>query len=122
METPGPPVDGGAINDGGQDGVFVCEGGGEGPWFVSMRDLEDQTLMTAVVVVVDLVPVVLKEGLNGLERIRIIASGKRKGQKKTDGQSTILVDSISLNAEKIKLDKFYPFFHTFTFRSMKKLP
>lgn len=55
VEAPSPPVDGGAVDDGGQDGVFVCEGGGEGPWFVSVRDLENQTLE----VVVDLVPVVL---------------------------------------------------------------
>lgn len=36
----------------------MCERGGEGPWFVSVGDLEDQTLVAAVVVV-DLVPVVL---------------------------------------------------------------
>lgn len=41
--------------------MFVCERGGEGPWFVSVGDLEDQTLAAAaVVVVVDLVPVVLR--------------------------------------------------------------
>lgn len=39
--------------------MFVCERGGEGPWFVSVGDLEDQTLVAAVVVV-DLVPVVLR--------------------------------------------------------------
>lgn len=50
MEAPGPPVNGGVVDDGGRDGVFVCEGGGEGPWFVSMGDLEDQTLMEAFVV------------------------------------------------------------------------
>ena len=42
--------------------MFVCERGGEGPRFVSVGDLEDQTLAAAavVVVVVDLVPVVLR--------------------------------------------------------------
>lgn len=40
--------------------MFVCEESGEGPWFVSVGDLEDQTLVDAVVVVVDLVPVVLR--------------------------------------------------------------
>lgn len=60
VEAPGPPVDVGVVDDGGQDGVFVCEGGGEGPRFVSVGDLEDQTLVEAVVVVVDLVPVVLR--------------------------------------------------------------
>lgn len=65
VEAPGPPVDGGVVDDGGQDGVFVCKGGGEGPWFVSVGDLEDQTLMEAVVVVVvDLVPVVLRGLIN----------------------------------------------------------
>lgn len=43
----------------------MCEGGGEGPGFVSFRNLEDQTLMEAVVVV-DLVPEVL-----GLTNIRV---------------------------------------------------
>lgn len=56
VEAPSPPVDRGAVDDGGQDGVFVCEGGGEGPWFVSIRYLENQILEA---VVVDLVPVVL---------------------------------------------------------------
>lgn len=37
----------------------MCEGGGEGPGFVSFGNLEDQTLMEAVVVVVELVPEVL---------------------------------------------------------------
>lgn len=65
VEAPRSPVDGGVVDDGGQDGVFVCKGGGEGPWFVSMGDLEDQTLMEAVVVVVvDLVPVVLRGLIN----------------------------------------------------------
>lgn len=40
--------------------MFVCKGGGKGPWFVSMGDVEDQALVAAVVVVVDLVPVVLR--------------------------------------------------------------
>lgn len=52
VETPGPPVDG-VVNN----GMFVCEGGGKGPWFVSMGDLEDQTLMAAAAV--NLVPVIL---------------------------------------------------------------
>lgn len=42
VETPGPPVDGGAVDDGGRDGKFVRKGGGEGPRFVSFRNLEDQ--------------------------------------------------------------------------------
>lgn len=58
MEAPCPPVDGGVVDDGGQDGVFVREGGGEGPGFVSFGNVEDQTLMEAVVVV-ELVPEVL---------------------------------------------------------------
>lgn len=69
VEAPGPPVDGGAVDDGGQDGVFVCEGGGEGPWFVSVGDVEDQALVAAVVVVVDLVPVVLNKRGKGKDRI-----------------------------------------------------
>lgn len=56
MVAPCPPVDGGAVDDGGQD-VFVGEGGGEGPRFVSMGDLEDQVVVTAAV---DLIPQVLK--------------------------------------------------------------
>lgn len=60
VETASPPVDGGVVDDGGQDGVFVCKGGGKGSWFVSMGDVEDQALVAAVVVVVDLVPVVLQ--------------------------------------------------------------
>lgn len=59
VEAPGPPVDRGVVDDGRQGGVFVCQGGGEGSWFVSLGDLEDQALMEAVVVVVDLVPIVL---------------------------------------------------------------
>lgn len=50
VKAPGPPVDRGVVDDGGRDGVFVREGGGEGPGFVSMRDLEDQILLEAVVV------------------------------------------------------------------------
>lgn len=64
VEAPGPPVDGGVIDDGGQDGLFVCQGFGEGPGFVSTGDLEDQTLVAAAVVV-DLVPVVLRTGTDG---------------------------------------------------------
>ncbi len=84
MEAAGPPVDRGIVNEWGQDGVFVCEGGGEGPWFVSMGDLEDQTLMDAVVVVVDLVLVVLhrmnhlnlsEQLLKGLVRTFIFPAG-----------------------------------------------
>lgn len=58
METPGPPVDGGVVDE----WVFVWKGGGEGSWFVSFRYLEDQALMAAVVV--DLVPEYLKEYKN----------------------------------------------------------
>ena len=50
-----PPVDGG-VDGGGQDGAFVREGGGEGPRFVAVRDLEDQALGEAAV---DPVPQVL---------------------------------------------------------------
>jgi len=67
VETPGPPVDGGVVDGRGEDGVFVRERGGEGPRFVPVGDLEDQTLgapaaaaADAVVVVVDLVPEVLR--------------------------------------------------------------
>lgn len=59
VKASGSPVDRGVVNNGGHDGVFVCEGGGEGSWFVSVGDLEDQTLMETGVVV-DLVPVVLR--------------------------------------------------------------
>lgn len=60
VEAPSPPVDGRVVDDRGQDGVFVSEGGGKRPRFVSVGDLEDQALMAAVVVVIDLVPVVLR--------------------------------------------------------------
>lgn len=69
VEAPGPPVDGGVVDDGGQDGVLVCEGGWEGPRFVAVGDLEDQTLMDAVVVVVDLVPVGLKRWTDGWVKV-----------------------------------------------------
>lgn len=59
VETPGPPVDRGVVDDGRRDGVFVRKGGGEGPRFVSFGNLKDQALMATVVV--DLVPVILKE-------------------------------------------------------------
>lgn len=65
VEAAGPPVDGGVVHEWGQDGVFVSEGGGEGPRFVSVGDLEDQTLVDAVVVVVDLVPEVLRGSTDG---------------------------------------------------------
>lgn len=60
MEASGPPVDGGVVDDGGQERVFVGQGGGEGPRFVAVGDLKDQTLVHAVVVVVDLVPEILR--------------------------------------------------------------
>lgn len=62
VKAPGPPVDRVAVDDCGQDSVFMSQRDGEGPWFVSLRDLEDQTLVAAVVFVVDLVPVVLRGG------------------------------------------------------------
>lgn len=40
--------------------MFVCEGGGKGPWFVSVGDREDHVLVAVVIVVVDLVLVVLE--------------------------------------------------------------
>lgn len=51
-----PPVDG-SVDDGGQHGGFLREGGGEGARFVAMRDLEEQALVGAAV---DLVPQVLR--------------------------------------------------------------
>jgi len=76
VEAPGPPVYGGAVNDWGQDGVFVCEGDGEGTRFVSVRNLEDQTLVAAVVVVVDLVPVVLRRRCN--QSVQVHVNPRRK--------------------------------------------
>lgn len=61
VEAAGPPVHGGVVDDRGQHGVFVCEQGGKGPRFVSVRNRENHVLLAAVVVVViDLVPVVLE--------------------------------------------------------------
>lgn len=64
MEAAGPPVDGVAVDDRGQY-VFVAEGSGEGPRFVSVGNLEDQTLMAAAAVV--LIDLVL-EDLTGSDR------------------------------------------------------
>lgn len=55
METPGPPVN--RVDDGGQGGLFVGEGGGEGPGFVSVGKMEDQTVAAAD----GLLPAVLKD-------------------------------------------------------------
>lgn len=66
MEAAGPPVNGGVVDDDGRVGVFVGERGGESARFVPVGNLEDQTVVEAVVVVVvDVVPVVLKGRIDG---------------------------------------------------------
>lgn len=55
METPSPPVNRVAVGDGGQGGVFVSEGRGEGPWLVSLGEVKDLPGPA-----VDPVPVVLR--------------------------------------------------------------
>lgn len=82
METAGPPVDRVAVDDWGED-VFVGEGGGESPWFVSMGDLEDQSLMAAVVIVVDLI----------LEDLR----GSKREFRRVVNQMNLLVPWLILN-------------------------
>lgn len=66
LEATGPPVSGGVVDDDGRVGVFVGERGGESARFVPVGNLEDQTVVEAVVVVVvDVVPVVLKGRTDG---------------------------------------------------------
>lgn len=66
VEAAGPPVNGSVIDDDGWVGVFVGKRSGESAWFVPVGNLEDQTVVEAVVVVVvDVVPVVLKGRMDG---------------------------------------------------------